>query len=111
MSTTDPDQGVKTTDKMLTARLALVLDPYLGVYVARAKAGVYAVKRDTSLEQAGVVTHYSSGIRYNPYAGFVLGIRSSMRTTITAEYNFDFYEFPDLKKYQRTVAVNFGLSI
>lgn len=112
MSTDDPDSEVKITDKMIKARLGIVLDPGFWIFIARTKVGVQATKRTVTLEENGKepVTD-EPPITYKPYAGAGAGIKFTPRMYFMAEYNFFFYKFPETEPFEREVSVSFNVSI
>ena len=112
VDTSTPTRDVKVTETQKKANATVIVDPSFGPLILRAKAGVVATQRALKKEEDGATTKdYLSPITYKPTAGAGAGIKLSSRTQFVAEYSFYFYKFPDTKKFEREVTINFGVSL
>jgi len=111
MDTSDPDSEVRKVEITDKAGASVMIDPGFWIFIARAKVGVQALRRTVSLTQDDVTTNTTPPILYKPLAGGGFGIRLSPKMKAMAEYQFFFYNYPELKPFEREVSITYSISI
>ncbi len=107
-----PGKEAKMKETQNRGRVELAINPSFSIFILKAKVGVTARQRIVELfEDDVLLTREEPEPTYGPHAGAGFGIKFSRRTFWMAEYNVNFYKFPELEPFERELQVSFGIAL
>lgn len=94
------------------AKVGIDINPSFWIFIFRTTVGVAATQRLVkAYEDDVLMKELKPEPTYKPFAGAGFGVRFGPRMFAMAQYNFNFYKFPEKTPFEREVNISYGISL
>lgn len=94
------------------AKVGIDINPSFWIFIFRTSVGVAATQRLVkAYEDDVLLKELKPDPTYKPFAGAGFGVRLGPKMFAMAQYNFNFYKFPEKTPFEREVNISYGVSL